>query len=126
MVAPKVTVNLSGPFFQRDPGKTLYANIGRMLEGLAEEGERLVKSRYPVFTGAGQRGVVGRTRSLTGKRWAVSAVVSQTHVYPWTNGGSKQYRGGKTEARVHMFRDTARALRQSRAVLTANLTAGLE
>lgn len=126
MAAPKLTVDLSGPFFQRDPGKTLYANIGRMLEGLAEEGERLVQSRYPVFSGDGKAGVRGRVRSLTGKKWAVTAVISQTHVYPWPSGGAKQYRGGKTEARHHMFRDTARALRRSRAVLSANLTKGLE
>lgn len=121
----KLTVDLSGPFFRRRPGDTLYRNIGRMLEGLAEEGERLVQSQYPIYTGAGRAGVRGRVHSLSGKRWAVSAVVSQTHVYPWPGGGQKQYRGGKTEARHHMFRDTARALRRSRAVLSANLTEGM-
>lgn len=126
MVSPKVTVDLTGPFFQRDPGKTLYQNIGKMLEGVAAEGERAVRSVYPVHSGAGRAGVVGRVHSLSGKRWVLHAVISQTHVYPWPGGGMKQYRGGKTEARHHMFRNTASALRRSRAVVTANFTAGMD
>lgn len=127
MVRPKLEVDLSGPFFRGDPSKKYLENLQRMLEGIAEEGERTIKSVYPVGpTGDGKAGVVGRVKSLTGKRWLASAVVSQTHVYPWPNGGQKQYRGGKTEARHHMFRDTARSLRSSRAVLNANLTAGIE
>lgn len=116
----------SGPFFVRDPGKTLYANLRRMLEAIAQEGETAVQARYPVYTGAGQAGVRGRAESLSGKRWATSAVISQTHVYPWPAAGARQYRGGKTEATHHMFRDVARGLRSSRAVLAANLTAGIE
>lgn len=119
-------VELSGPFFQRDPAETLRGNIRKMMAGIAEEGEKAVKANYPVRTGAGRRGVVGRVASVTGKPWMASAVVSQTHVYRWPNGGAKQYRGGKSEARHHMFRSAYRDLNRSRAVLRANLTEGLE
>lgn len=122
----KLEVDLTGPFFQRDPRKTVRGNIRQMLEGVAEEGERTVKSASPVLTGAFRAGVKGRVRSLGGKRWELTAVVSQTHVYPWSGGGSKQYRGGKAEARYQPFKRTANALRRSRAVLAANLTEGLE
>lgn len=121
-----MTIDVSGPFFTRDPAKTMQANIHRMLEGIAAEGERAIQSVYPLHTGAGRAGVVGRAQSLSGKQWLETAVISQTHVYPWPGGGPKEYRGGKTEAKRHMFRNTASALRRSRAVLTANLTAGIE
>lgn len=127
MVRPKLEVDLSGPFFRGDPSKTYLSNLQRMLVGIAEEGERTIQSVYPVGpTGQGRAGVRGRVKSLTGRPWLATAVVSQTHVYPWPNGGQAQYRGGKTEAKHHMFRDTARSLRRSRAILNANLTAGIE
>lgn len=120
------TIDLSGPFFQKDPTLTLRGNIRKMMAGVAQEGEAAVQATYPVFTGQGQRGVEGRTNSLSGKAWMATAVISQTHVYPWKNGGAKQYRGGKSEARHHMFRSAYRQLNRSRAVLRANLTEGIE
>lgn len=123
---PQVKVDLSGPFFQRDPSKTFAENIRHMLEGVAQEGERIASAAYPVYTGAGRSGVKGRVASLSGRKWYSAAVISETHVYDWPGGGSKQYRGGKTEARHHMFGQAASALRSSRAVLAANLTAGIE
>lgn len=123
MVAPQVTVELTGPFFTRDPSLTFRENIRQMLEGLAEAGQEAVQSVYPVGpTGDGRAGVRGRVESLSGKKWWANAVISQTHVYPWPNGGERQYRGGKTEAQHHMFRNVARSIRVQRA----NLTEGLE
>jgi hypothetical protein len=119
-------VDLSGPFFQRDPARTMWQNVRKMMAGVAEEGERVVRANYPVLTGFGQAGVVGRVRSLSGRPWAATAVVSQTRAYPWHGGGPKQYRGGKSEARHHMFRAAYRDLQHARAVLGANLTQGLE
>lgn len=130
--APKITISLSGPLFQKDLRVTLRQNMRRMLQGMADEGEAAIVALYPVGSagdphpGLGRSGVVGRVASLSGKPWALTAVISEQHVYPWLNGGQKEYRGGKTEARVHMFRRTASALRHSRAVLMGNLTAGLE
>lgn len=121
-----VHVELSGPFFQRDPGKTFSENVRRMMAGVAEEGEQAIKSNYPVLTGFGRAGVVGRVDSLSGKQWYATAVISQTRAYPWPGGGPKQYRGGKSEARHHMFRAAYHDLQHSRAVLQADLAAGLE
>lgn len=121
MVRAKLSVDLSGPFFQKDPELTVRQNIRKMLMGVALEGERLVQSNFPVYTGAGRQGVRGRVSSLSGKRWALTAVVSQTHVYPWPKGGQKQYRGGKLEAKYHMFRKAASAVRRVRADLTEGL-----
>lgn len=122
----KTHVDLSGPFFRRDPALTMRGNVRRMMAAVAAEGEKAVKANYPVLTGAGRRGVVGRVASLSGKPWLATAVISQTHVYRWPSGGPKQYRGGKTEARHHMWRNAYRDLNRSRAVLRANLTEGLE
>lgn len=126
MPRPKLTVDLSGPLFVGDPTKTFRQNVRRMLQGVADEGAETVRAAWPKRTGAGAAGTVGRAQSLAGKTWALTAVVSAQHVYDWPHGGDKQYRGGKVEKRVGMFRRTASALRSSRAVLAANLTAGLE
>jgi hypothetical protein len=123
---PKLQVDLTGPLFTRDVKKTVRQNIRRMLQGLVEEGERLAQSIWPVLTGAGRDNTEGRVRSLTGKPWFLTGVVSARHVYPWPNGGAKQYRGGKSEQRVGMFRRTATAMRRSRTVISANLVEGLE
>lgn len=122
----KTHVVLSGPFFRKDPELTMRGNIRKMMAGIAAEGERVVKANYPVATGFGQGGVVGRVKSLSGKPWMATAVVSQTRAYRWPSGGPKRYRGGKSEARHHMFRSAYRDLQRSRAVLRANLTEGLE
>ena len=123
----KATIDVSGPFFQRNPELTMEGNIRRMMAGIALEGEKAVKSAYPTGpTGAGRRGVKGRVKSLSGKPWMATAVISQTHVYKWPGAGPKEYRGGKTEARYHMWRAAYRSLARSRAVIVANLTAGLE
>jgi hypothetical protein len=117
---------LSGPFFERDPRKTFRQNIRDFMDKVAATGEADVKAHYPVGpTGDGRAGVVGRTSSLAGKRWAVTAVISETHVYPWKNGGPKQYRGGKTEARVHMFRNARSDLLRLRSQMQADLMKGI-
>lgn len=127
MVRPVTTIDLSGPFFQGDPGKKLSDNIQTMLEAVAKEGERDVKAQASshVYTGAFLGGIKGRVHSEGGRHWLRTAVVSQTHVYPWPNGGNRQYRGGKLEARYHMFRTTASRLRRSAAVNRAELTKGM-
>lgn len=123
---PLVTrVELSGPFFTRDPGKTLRGNVERLLDELAAQGEQAVRELAPVRTGAFRAGIRGRTVSLTGRKWSSHAVVSATHVYPWPGGGGKQYRGGKIEARRHLFRRTTTALRASGKIARADLTEGM-
>jgi hypothetical protein len=126
-LARATSIDLSGPFFQGDPAKKLSDNIQTMLEAIAKEGEADVKAQAASHrrSGAFYAGIEGRVRSLGGRHWLRTAVISQTHVYAWPSGGSKQYRGGKLEAKYHMFSTTASRLRRSRAVNRAELTKGL-
>jgi len=121
------TIDKTGPFFRSDPVRTFRQNIRTMMDAVAREGESDVRAQLAPHsrTGATVAGVIGRTASLGGKRWAVSAVVSQTHVYPWPGGGQKQYRGGKLEAKTHAFRKTASRIRSTRAVNVAELLKGI-
>jgi len=132
------TISFGGPFFAHDPSRTFRQNVRVMMDAVAAEGEADVRAqlaageshRAPVRAlGRDARvrlHVVGRTKSLEGKRWAVSAVVS-----PLNQGFTK--RGGKAlmaaaseiEGRDHIFRKTTNRLRRSRAVNSAELLKGL-
>lgn len=135
-----LTVRLSGPFFEHDPRKTVRQNIRAMLEAVALEAQEDVRSNFPVLTGAGRAGVVGRVASLKGKHWELHATISQQHVYPWArrsgatirsgrnvvaNSANAAYRGGKLERKLHMFSHAATSIRRAKAVINADLTAGL-
>jgi len=130
----RAKVSMSGPFFAPDANLRLGQNIRRMLQGVAEEGERVASERAPRLSGALSVGIEGRVSSVNGKPWLLTAVISATHVYPWKNKGARgfvgraqaEYRGGKAEGRYRMFRATTYQLRRARAVLTADLTRGLE
>jgi hypothetical protein len=151
---PRWTLSFAGDFFEKDVSATLAANAHKMMEALAKEGEQDVRDHFPVggdgdpHPGLGQQGVVGRVSSISGKLWRFSAVISQQNVYPWgqraavltkmtgrgknkrINGyissGNEQYRGGKLEAKLHMFANTSRRISSMRSVLAADLTAGLD
>jgi len=148
MTEMRTSVDLIGPFF-RDPEKTVRTNIHDFLEKVAAEGQEAVRSNFPVGSGddphpgAGRAGVIGRVESMTGKRWALHAVISAQFIYPWSRGGrggthirsgrrmvlnsaNAQYRGGKMERKLHMFANVSRSLRSSRAVAGANLSRGIE
>lgn len=137
MTGTPVTVELSGPFFQRDPGETLRGNIERMMQGLAEEGEKAGRDGFAA-TQAGrlpisQLGdrvsghVVGRVVSLRGRRWRATAVVSINNFgYTPIQGISLMAAASSVERRTHVMRNLARSIRSSRAVLNANLTKGIE
>ncbi len=125
------TIDMTGPFFTRDPRKTFRANIRVLMKAIAEEGEADVKAQIGPHnrTGKTQAGVVGRVTALTGKTWAVTAVVSQTRVFPWkvhrNSRAQAIYRGGRLEAKVHMFRRTTGRLRRARAINRVELTRGM-
>lgn len=123
--ASGIHIDLTGPLFQRDPGKTIKQNIRRMMQGLAQEGEAAVKSGWTNST-RGRAGVVGRAHSVKGKPWTLHAVITPEYVYPWKSGGSKQYRGGRNKQRNRAFKATYYRIRSARAVLGANLTRDLE
>jgi hypothetical protein len=127
-------ITFSGPLFSADADKTLRQNIRRMMQGIADEGAEVAKARSPRRSGAFIDGIEGRTQGVRGNKWALTAVVSQTHVYPWHNKGARgfsgraqaEYRGGKVEQRYRIFRAVTSQLRAARAVMAANLTKGLE
>lgn len=121
----KVHIDLSGPLFQRDPSLTVKGNIRRMMQGLAGEGERMTQEGWTNSV-RGRRGVVGRTKSLSGNPWTLVAVITPTFIYPWPGSGVRQYRGGKNKMRKRAFGAAAGRMRASRAVLVANLTEGIE
>jgi len=140
------TIDLSGPFFKHDPAKTFRQNVRVMMDALAAEGEADVQEQMGQ---AGPEGaavrpyVVGRTRSLGGKRWAVSATVS---VQPanlsragalrimaiaagrhkaTTSSGRNIGTTLGVEGKHHVFRRTTSRLRRARAINAAELLKGL-
>jgi hypothetical protein len=127
-------VDFTGPFFTKDPAKTVRENIGEMMDRLAAEGERDVKQQIegrsgsmPYYTGWTRDTVRGRTESLSGKSWAVSAVIStDTSGMNARDAIRTKAAAAGIEARWHPFRRTTSAIRRSKAVLAANLTKGLE
>jgi hypothetical protein len=151
-----LSVELTGPFFQRDPGLTLRGNIERMMQGIAEEGERSARdafrstegARAPISYGQGRVAdhVIGRVVSRTGKKWRASAVVSVNTLHGFSPrdavaimaAGAGRHverigpgRGGHgiasgAEQQTHIMRSLAKTLRSSRAVLIADLSKGIE
>lgn len=128
----RAKVQLSGPFFEPSADLRLRENIRGMLAAVAEEGDRNVTARAPRVSGDLADNIEPRTSGRT--RWALTAAVVATHVYPWKNKGARgytgraeaEYRGGKAEKRYRMFAATASQMRAARAVMAANLTKGLE
>lgn len=132
----KVTgrVEFSGPFFQRDPSKTVKANIHDMLADLAREAEQDVKGQIagragsmPHYTGHTRDSIRGRVESLSGNKWMLNMVVSPSTT---SMGRAEAIRtmaaAASIERRWHPVRRTASAIRRMRAVLSANLARGLE
>lgn len=96
--AGTASIEMTGPLFSPQADLTLRQNIRRMLQGLADEGARVVIANSP--NGPGTRpdpagsfkgGVEGRVRSLKGAPWWLTAVVSQQHVYAWGSRGGRSF-----------------------------------
>lgn len=131
------TIDLSGPFFKVDPVKTFRANVQTLMEAVAKEGEGDVKaqlragngSRKPIAALGGHVSdhVVGRVRSLSGKRWQVTAVVSVNNSGLTAKGGiSLMAAASEVERQTKAFRRTTARLRKARALNTAELLKGLK
>ena len=77
-----LSVEYTGPLFTKDVRKTFRANARDLVTAIAEDGEGLVKAELTVghgrLTGRYADAVEGRARSLAGKKWALTAVVSST------------------------------------------------
>lgn len=127
-------VELSGNFFTHQPGRTLYRNIGDMLDALSAEMEGIVRGEVlshagdmPRWTGWTAGHVSGYTTSpVTGKHWALWAAVG----VPTTGMDRKQAIRTKAaaasiERRWHPFRRVKSAVYRSRALISADLAKGL-
>lgn len=129
MVAPTLKVTLDGNFFRKDPGKTLRANIRDMLDALAAEMERTARAGIAPHSDTGwtHDHTIGYTTSAkTGKRWGLWAAVG----LPTTGMDKKtairtKAAGASIEERFHPFRNTKSAVYRARAIITADLTEGL-
>lgn len=136
-VRSTANVDFSGPFFQKDVTKTIFQNIERMMQGLAEEGA--TAARAGLRTGSGGRAlvrelgdrvadhVIGRTTSRVGNRW-VSAAVVQVYNEGLSAAESRSLMAAASyvEKRTRAISRVTRQLRSSREALRANLTAGIE
>lgn len=137
-VARSCTVRYSGPFFERDPAKTVDDNITTMMASLAELGERDVKqrlqagqsTRWPL--GGGIRPgrvsghVVGRVVGLRGNRWRRTAKVSVRNEVLTPKQAIKLMAAASwLEGTVKPFRRAAASMRRS-GRRAADLAKGLE
>jgi len=127
------TIKFDGPFFTGDPAKTFRQNIRALMDVVAAEGEADVKAqmavgasgRAPIRALPAQRVsdyVRGRTVSLTGKRWAVTAVVSVNNSgFSKREGISLMAAASRVEGQTGAFKRTTARLRrvakQAEAVL---------
>lgn len=135
-----LTVDLSGPFFKGDPGETMLKNLQKMMQALADEGASTARANF--LSGSASRRlvsltgdrvadhVVGRVTarpSKGGRHWVSAAVVQ---VYnegldgPQTR--SLMAAGAIVARKTRAISSLTRTIRSSRAVLAANLTAGIE
>jgi hypothetical protein len=130
------TIHLGGPFFRKDPTKTFRGNVRVMMAAVAAEGEADVKAQLAAGEGGrlpirrlGNRvrhHVVGRTRSIAGKQWAVTAVVSVNNSrFTKAQGISLMAAAASVESRVHAFRKTKNRIGRSRKTNMAELLKGL-
>lgn len=130
-------IDLSGPFFKADPERTWRGNVRKFMAEVAELGEADVKAqlrqgeprRRPMrgITPSRLSGhVVGRTRSLGGKPWNVTAVVSINNSgLTQKQGITLMAAGSVVEGRSKVFKRTTSRLRRARKLNGAELMKGL-
>lgn len=83
-------IEYSGPFFEKDVRKTFRANARALVSAIADDGASMVRTNLPKSADAPHYVdyVEGRAKSLRGKKWALTAVVSGTlHLH------SKNFKG---------------------------------
>lgn len=121
MTGVRTEVELKGPFFTKDVRKTFRQNARVMLEAIAVEGEAAVKARAPYYTGRGgdpnahiRDHIRGRVKSLRGKPWALTAVVSSLFHFYNKQGGKHYGYGRKLERKSRFFRRGVATVRKQR------------
>lgn len=150
MTVRRGTVQLDGALFAPTAQKTLRQNIRGMLSNMANDGEADARARIAPHRRSGdlEESIHGRVHSLTGKKWALTAVVSsqlnrvkkdksyagyietgyRRRVKKTTIGKDGRERTRSVGVRqggfkgVHMFQLTARGMRASAADLAKGLT----
>lgn len=132
-----LSVEYKGPLFSKDVRKTFRANARDLVSAIAEDGEGLVKAELTVghgrLTGRYADAVESRVRSLTGKKWQVTAVVTSTRHLEMPN-----FRGygtflesgvkGKVQSAFRglwVYKRVASLLRRRSRAARADLTKGL-
>lgn len=132
------SIDLKGPFFQKDPRKTFRQNARVLMDALAREGQEDVRvqmrqgqaGRAPISADVRPARVadhvVGRTTSLKGRRWALTAVVSvQNSGLSESKAIALMAAASRVEAKTHAFRRTTGRIKRSRKINTAELMKGL-
>jgi hypothetical protein len=132
----KTSIQFKGPFFDRDPAKTFRANGRKMIAAAVAEGERDVIAQMQRGQGDRERirllgdrvsdHVIGRVKSLGGKPWAVTGVVSVNNSgFSPAEGVSLMAAASRVEAQTHAFRRTASRLRRARSANLDELLRGI-
>lgn len=131
------SIEYSGPFFEKDIRKTFRQNARDLVSAIAEDGEAMVKADltpgHGRLTGDYAEAVQGRVKSLSGKKWALTAVVTSTrHLQmPGYRGYGKFLETGikgqrQTRFRGYwVYRRVANALKRGSKAARADLTKGL-
>jgi len=146
MARPTLAIELSGPFFERQPGKTFRQNIRGYMARVAEVAAADIQARLGAGgpEGASTRPhVVGRTRSLTGRQWACTARVSVSTAgltrpeairrmaiaagrhTPVSRTGRNLGTTRGAEGRTHAFRDAKKAITDAAQANVGLLLEGL-
>jgi hypothetical protein len=132
MTTVTTKISLEGPIFTHDPKKTIRTNIHAMLEEVAESGAHNVQAQLTPGHGWDATGrdavhlrdyVIGRVESLSGRPWALHAVVSAVTLQRQLRAHSYI---GRVERRYRMFARAYRAISSSRPRLADELAKGLE
>jgi hypothetical protein len=128
----RTKVTLEGDFFRRDPGKTLYANIGEMLDALAEWMQREIRDDIASHAGSmdeysGWSWAHTRGRRSWSKHWAVwAAVEADTQGMSAKDAIRTKAAAATIERRWHPYRRVKAGVYRARPLITANLTEGME
>ena len=130
------SVEMRGPFFTRDPAKTFRQNVRTLMLEVANEGAKRVIARLragedkrrPLSIGGRVADLVeGRTHSLRGKAWLVTAVVSVNTAGRTAAEATAILAGAaRIESREHPFRRVTSEIRSSRAANLSELLKGID
>lgn len=130
-------ISLDGPFFRKDPRKTLRQNGRVLLHAIDEIGAEDVIAQYrsgesdrePISNGVSpdrvSGHVVGRITALSGRPWQVHSVVSVVPAGGRTQAVALMAAASRVEGETHAMRKTLTRLRRSRKINAAELLKGL-